>query len=330
MNKEDKNQTRSLKNDRSNKDLLRTEINNATDPNVRLELTKMLLEIENEEKKRKVRRWAFVGALILGIILLLLYLGTQETKEKQPNSSIEAKTSMSTEESTVSTTTDSSISETNLTEEQLKKWVMSILDLLPPPSTRYVLDVYTENDLVYIRVGVDQSDNLSIFRVNHRGELEASVAITGVLGKENWTLMSDKYLDTTIASEFLKERDKKITSNNSNINKAREILIGKKYTIVPELYDGQDATQAMDDNKAPQNLIHDGAQDIEFLNDTEVHIGLLGNYRPDFDDTYSLTKDTLIIRDNHIPYTINDQGISFSSWTSDMDGHTITWQIRER
>ncbi|MEO2553620.1 hypothetical protein, partial [Enterococcus casseliflavus] len=73
--------TRSLKNDRSNKDLLRTEINNATDPNVRLELTRMLLEIEKEEKKKKFIKWLSIISVLVIILLNLLYLGNKSFKE---------------------------------------------------------------------------------------------------------------------------------------------------------------------------------------------------------------------------------------------------------
>ncbi len=207
------NLTRSLKNDRNNKDLLRTEINHATDPNVRLELTKMLLELEKEEKRKRIRNWIIVGILLICILLFLLYLGTKPSKNN-PETSIATKSS-STEQSTDSTTTDSKPLETNLTEEQLKKWVMAILDLTPPPPTRYLLDVYIDekDKLAYIQVGVDQLDNLGTFRVNAQGQLEANGPITGSIGNSNWVLMSEKYLDTSIAEEYLKT-NKLNTSQN--------------------------------------------------------------------------------------------------------------------
>lgn len=330
LSKEEKKLTRSLNNDRSNKELLRTEINNATDPNVRLELTKMLLDIEKAEKKRKITRWSFIIVLILGFTFFLWHLGNKSTKETKPNQVSETQTSTSKETTSDTSTTQSTFSETNLTEAQVKEWVMSILDLLPPPPTRYILDMKTDDKdkLIYISVGIDQTDSLGTFRINAQGELEAKGAITGSLVDPNWTLMSKKYLDTSIAEEFFKEKNAKNSKINDTIQSARQMLIGKKYSIVPILYDEQDAAEAMEDRKAPQNLIHDGAQEITFIDDTTIRTELLGNYRPDYEDTYSINENKLMIRHNDIPYTLSNSGISFDTWTTEMDGHTVTWQMK--
>ncbi|MGM0214216.1 hypothetical protein [Enterococcus sp. AZ109] len=111
------------------------------------------------------------------------------------------------------------------------------------------------------------------------------------------------------------------------ISIAREQLIGKNFFLVPSLYDGIDANQAMEENIAPQSLIHDGSAGISFIDDSNVHIELAGTYRPDYDAPYTLTDNLLIIEHRNIPYSITDGVISFDSWTTDIEGHTITWSF---
>ena len=255
LKKKDTHLTRSLKNDRSNKDLLRTEINNATDPNVRLELTKMLVSIENKEKRKRKFVWSIVLILLMTILVFLLWLGNKSNPKDAMITTIVSNTSSEIKEPTNTTTTESIISETDLTEEQLKEWVMSILDLLPPPPTKYILNVTIDDtdNLAYIFVGIDQLDSLGSFRVNAKGELEANGPITGVMGRSNWTLMSSKYLDTSIASKYFDDRELEKIKIDDSINSTKQLLIGEKYSIAPILYDGIDATEAMNDGKAPQN-----------------------------------------------------------------------------
>lgn len=320
--------TRSLKNDRTNKDLLRTEINNATDPNVRLELTKMLLEIEKEEKKKKFIKWLSIISILVIILLTLLYLGNKSSKEPTIEKITES-TSTTSQQASNSDTSTSIVKETNLSEEELKRWVMAILDLTTPPPTKYILTVKIDetDNLAYIHVGVDQLDGAGTFRVNAKGQLEYMPYMGQFTGVEEWILMSEKFMDTTIAEEYYKEQAKKQAKTNDDLNKIKNHLIGNKYFIKPILYDGMDSEQAMDENKAPQNLIHDGSLAVSFIDDTKVHIELAGTYRPDYDETYSLSPDTINFKDYYIPYKYNDGNLSFDTWTTDIDGHTITWAI---
>lgn len=328
MNKENEHLTRSLKNDRSNKDLLWTEINNATDPKVRLELTKMLIEIEREEKKKKVIKWISVVIVLLIILISLLYLGNKSSKE--PPISKKANTSST---STQQTKTSESVKpvnkETNLSEEELKKWVMAVLDLTPPPPTKYILTVRIDDTdkLAYIHVGVDQLDGAGTFRVNAKGQLEYMPHMGQITGSSQWVLMSEKYMDTSLAEKYYKEQSEKQKKANDDINQIKNQLIGKKYVISPILYDGIDAEQAMNDRKAPQNLIHDGVQPVTFTNETTVHIELAGTYRPDYDETYTMTSETINLKDYYIPYTFSNGTFTFDTWTTDIDGHTVTWAM---
>lgn len=121
---------------------------------------------------------------------------------------------------------------------------------------------------------------------------------------------------------------KEPSADESNtINIAQKQLMGKRFFMVPALYDGEDANQAMEENKAPQNLMHDGGVVFSFTNDTTVHVELAGTYRPDYDTTYNLTDNKIIIEDRNIPYAITNGLISFDSWETELNGHTITWSF---
>lgn len=329
MPKENNSLTRSLKNAKNNKDLLRLEINHATDPQVRLELTKLLLDLENKDKKRRRQRWSLLFLFVVTVISFLIYLGSQPTPAPKTSNSLESPTTPSSEKELEPLTMESSKSETNLSAAELEKWVMSILDLLPPPPTRYILNVNVDetDNLAYIRVGIDQLDSLGTFRVNAQGELEVNGPITGVMGRANWTLISEKYLDTTFATQYFKEREAEHQKKIYWIESTKQLLISKKFSITPILYDGEDVAKAIDNNKAPQNLIDDGVREIEFIDESTIRVELVGTYRRDFDDTYSLNDSVLIIRENYIPYTVNNGIVSFDTWTTESDGHTITWNM---
>ncbi|MGY3766630.1 hypothetical protein ACWOAH_08915 [Vagococcus vulneris] len=329
MSSEKRQLTRSLKNDRNKKDLLRTELNNATDPNVRLELTKMLLDVEKKEKRKKITKWISLFSGLIIISFILFYLGTNSTKNHvNKNLAKVSHTTNSQSASSKSTSTSSTISETNLSENQLKKWVMAILELAPAPPSKYVLNVRIDDKdkLAYISAGIDQMDGFGTFRVNVKGQLEF-MPYMGQFSGNDWTVISEKYMDTSLAKEYFDEQKKKQTSANDSLNNVKKQLVGKKYVIKPILYDDMDAEQAMNDNKAPQNLIHDGMQPITFTSENSVHIELAGTYRPDYDETYTVSNDTINLKDYYIPYTYSDGNFSFDTWTTEESGHTITWAM---
>lgn len=116
-------------------------------------------------------------------------------------------------------------------------------------------------------------------------------------------------------------------SSDHTIATAQKQLIGRKFSLTPVLYDGEDANQAMEENKAPQSLVHDGSAIFSFTNETTVHVELAGTYRPDYDTTYTLTDVMLTIEHRNIPYSITNGGISFDTWTTDLDGHRVTWSF---
>lgn len=281
-----------------------------------------------KEKKKKIIKWISIISVLVIILLTLLSLGNKSSKEPTVAKTTES-TSTTTQQVSSSDTSTSVVKETNLSEEDLKKWVMAILDLTPPPPTRYILTVKIDetDNLAYINAEVDQLDGAGTFRVNAKGQLEYMPYMGQFTGVDEWILMSDKYMDTTIAEEYYKEQAKKQDKENDDLNKIKSHLIGNKYVVKPILYDGMDSEQAMDENKAPQSLIHDGVQIVSFKDDTNVHIELAGIYRPDYDETYSLSSETINFKDYYIPYKYNGENLSFDTWTTDINGHTITWAI---
>lgn len=157
--------------------------------------------------------------------------------------------------------------------------------------------------------------------------METSEKIASSSIKNSSTTRKSVSESSSKSSSSSQTNEVKTSSDNEPdiINTAREQLVGKRFSMVPSLYDGIYATQAMAENKVPQSLIHDGAVGFNFINDTTVHVELNGTYRPDYDTSYTLTNNLLIIQHRNIPYSINNGQISFDTWTTDDNGHTITW-----
>lgn len=117
------------------------------------------------------------------------------------------------------------------------------------------------------------------------------------------------------------------SDTNTAVSAAQE-LVGHSYNIEPMLYDGENSDQAMDDNKAPQNLIHDYTILVRFDSASSATTKHLGTYNPSNSSSYSIKDNTISIADFNIPFTSDGNSISFGTWTStDSDGHTITWKV---
>lgn len=183
---------------KNNKDLLRSEIDNSTDPRVRLELTKMLIEIENKEAANRKRNWIVLLLSIVLIIGCLFILGDRGIKQKDSIMTL-VTTSETLLEQTNTTSTEEVITETQLSESQLEEWVLAILDFAPISSTKFILSssMSTIDNLVYIDVGVNQSDNFGTFRITAKGELEFRPYMSS-----QWDVLSYNYLNTDLAKSY--------------------------------------------------------------------------------------------------------------------------------
>lgn len=204
---------------KNKKKFLQMEIKNTADPDTKLALTKLLIEIERREKKYRIIGMTLI--IVLCLISFLLYLGNQSMKNdlnannnQQQNSPTPSSSLEST--STESSVIESSAIETHLSAEQIEQWVMSVLELAPPVPTRYLLSTYLDDkdNLVYVRAGVDQFDNVGLFRVNAKGHLEYLSRIPGA----DWVLMSDKYMDTSIAEEYYKNLENTYHNDKDTIS----------------------------------------------------------------------------------------------------------------
>ncbi|MGM0124018.1 hypothetical protein IGI37_001392 [Enterococcus sp. AZ194] len=333
MKKETGHLTRNSKNIKQTKQLLRREIASTTDSETKIELTKMLIKIERDEKNRFMRWALLIGLLLIASIGFLYFLGdnleNEPTQKAMGTSNTSTGQTKNSQPVSAAETTESRPLETSLSEEQLKEWVLSVLQLIPEPTTHYTFDVYVEksDQLAYITVNVDQLGNLGLFRVNAQGELEASGRITLSSNDSEWVVLSKKYLDTSIAADYFGERQHNLSKLTDQTEIAKKLLIGNTYTIVPTLYDNVDAAKAMDESLAPQNLLHDGIQTITFVDDTTVFVELAGTYRPNHNKSYTLSADTFYYNNYSIPYSINNGQITFDSWTTSLSGHTVTWSM---
>lgn len=226
--------TRSSKVKKKNKELLKSEINKATDPNVRLELTKMLLDLESKEKKNRVRLFFLFFTILIIVVISLYFMGQKGSKEENKLSTISSSSSSKIRISSEK----NKLEETQLSTDELEKWVMSVLEYAPTPPSKYILDTYIDDkdNLAYVSVGVYQTDGFGTFRVNTKGQLEYKPQM--YMG--DWILMSEKYMDTSIAIEYFKKLDedrKKQQAANREEEKQKQMSFHEAVTYAINMSD---------------------------------------------------------------------------------------------
>ena len=139
--------------------------------------------------------------------------------------------------------------------------------------------------------------------------------------------------ESTTAKQSTKAVDEVQPENNrsaTNPEIARNYLIGQGFAIEPISYDGIAADKAMDENIAPQNLVHDGSFLIYFLDPNKAIYKGLGSYNPVYNLNYDVDDNNIIIKDlsDQIPYSVNNGIITVHDWnTQDNAGHVITWRL---
>ena len=137
----------------------------------------------------------------------------------------------------------------------------------------------------------------------------------------------------TTAKQPTKAVDEVQSENNrsaTNPEIARDYLIGQGFAIEPISYDGIAADKAMDENIAPQNLVHDGSFLIYFLDPNKAIYKGLGSYNPVYNLNYDVDDNNIIIKDlsDQIPYSVNNGVITVHDWNmQDNAGHVITWRL---
>lgn len=139
--------------------------------------------------------------------------------------------------------------------------------------------------------------------------------------------------ESTTAKQSTKAVDEVQPENNrsaTNPEIARNYLIGQGFAITPISYDGIAADKAMDENIAPQNLVHDGSFLIYFLDPNKAIYKGLGSYNPVYNLNYDVDDNNIIIKDlsDQIPYSVNNGVITVHDWNmQDNAGHVITWRL---
>ncbi|QVI33972.1 hypothetical protein KG086_09200 [Lacticaseibacillus chiayiensis] len=116
---------------------------------------------------------------------------------------------------------------------------------------------------------------------------------------------------------------------------AHSYIIGKGFSIVPELYDGENVNQAMTENKAPQNSVHDGVLYGYFKDANTVRLTGLGAYVGSYSANYTVDNHNIVLTLSNsavptkvIPYTLNADGtVLLKSFSTDFDGHTLTNKV---
>ncbi|MFT8425374.1 MAG: hypothetical protein ABF630_07905 [Liquorilactobacillus sp.] len=132
-------------------------------------------------------------------------------------------------------------------------------------------------------------------------------------------------------SNAVTENPQKSSSSSSNTtSSADSTSIAKKFlangfSIGPILYNGENVDQAMDENKAPQNTVHDNAKIGYILNDSEVRVLSMNSA---YSQNYSITDTTITIGDINFNYSINNGSPIFSTTDKTYaDNSTLTWQL---
>lgn len=224
---------------KNRKHFLQEEIAKETDPHLKLEYTKMLLAIEKDEKNKKRMGWGLFFLFIIGFTYFLYTLGDKSSGQarKERNEVAQAQSSEGDQGyqqdtqvtmETYEVTTEAKAKELTLSTTEIKSWVLAVLDLEPTPARHYILDVAVDkaDDLVYIDVTVNKMGNLGTFRINGEGQLEARGAITGSLTDPNWILMSDEYMDLTIAKAYFASQSSRhhLTDSVSSFEEAKDLV----------------------------------------------------------------------------------------------------------
>ncbi|RGI30901.1 hypothetical protein [Melissococcus sp. OM08-11BH] len=199
----------SQQNNKNKKYMIQFEIANTTDETVKSVLQEMLIDLEKAEIRKK-RLLSIVGLLVIMIVGMIIGIKKNESKKTIPSSNVAAiQTSQSTSEvdsTKIETTTESSmLDETNLTMDQMKRWVGAVWEKRFenfPDLQDYRLTIRSDEKdrLVYIDVlppENKQVDKYCVFRTNENGQLEISGYYLGKGDVTGWEVISDKYMDTT-------------------------------------------------------------------------------------------------------------------------------------
>lgn len=117
----------------------------------------------------------------------------------------------------------------------------------------------------------------------------------------------------------------KKTDDNASV--VKQYLAGKGFQIAPVLYNGENVDQAMEEQKAPQNTVHDYVVFLYFNDASTATTKHIGQITPN-STGYSISDSVITVGEYQIPYSINDGTVTFSQWNADDgNGGTLTYRI---
>lgn len=101
--------------------------------------------------------------------------------------------------------------------------------------------------------------------------------------------------------------------------------------MAPVKYNGEDATEAMEANRAPQNLIHDGYTNGYIKDDTTVRVSNMGTA---FNSSYQIADGVFVIQlgasQHKFRYSVNNGSVSFENKKLDEpDGANVELQLKK-
>ncbi|GAX04191.1 hypothetical protein IWT140_01829 [Secundilactobacillus pentosiphilus] len=115
-----------------------------------------------------------------------------------------------------------------------------------------------------------------------------------------------------------------VADNSSTV---KQFVAGQDFKIEPVLYNGQPVNKAMDEQKAPQNTVHDYTVLVNFDQASKATTQYIGEIRPEH-KSYTVANDTLTLGKYHIPFSTNGKAVTFLPWkASDGQGGTITYKF---
>lgn len=136
----------------------------------------------------------------------------------------------------------------------------------------------------------------------------------------------------TTAKQTSKTNKSSVNSRPSTSSSSQETtapdLTGIGFQIMPVLFNGEDVNTAMNENKAPQNTVHDGAQLGYFSSRTQARVSGIAGYMYAHTVSYGIDGDTLAFNGWNIPLNVVNgeiQPVQFDA--KDYEGNMITWKI---
>ncbi|WP_125710647.1 hypothetical protein [Lacticaseibacillus porcinae] len=118
------------------------------------------------------------------------------------------------------------------------------------------------------------------------------------------------------------------SATSSSSSSTQPDLTGLGFQIMPVLFNGEGVDQAMAENKAPQNTVHDGVMLGYFINQTQARVSGLARYMYAHTIGYSVNGQVLAMNGWQIPLTVTDGQLQTVQWQAqDSQGNTLTWKL---